>query len=197
MRKFYLPADDLGRKEWLENFSAKIGAYAASFGITPAEVTAIAAYLLMLQYILGIIDSIRSFSQDLTKYKEKLMIAPLGTPLGGPPPIPPTGVAPATMPAGIFTIISGIVKRIKGHAAYTEAIAEDLRIIGADIIDDNSTKKPVVKLSYAVNNPQVKVKKNRTDGFNLYRDLGTGDGFELVGRVTKTTYVDTIPFPRE
>jgi hypothetical protein len=34
------------------------------------------------------------------------------------------------------------VKRIKGYAAYTEAIAEDLRIIGADIIDDNSTKKP-------------------------------------------------------
>jgi hypothetical protein len=53
----------------------------------------------------------------------------------------------------------------------------------------------MVKLSYAVNNPQVKIKKNRTDGFNLYRDLGTGDGFELVGRVTKTTYVDTIPFP--
>jgi hypothetical protein len=195
MRKYYLPAGDLERLEWLENFKGKIGTYAASLGITPGEVSAIAAYYAMLFYILGAMDAFRSFSQDLTKYKDKLMVAPLGTVLGDPPPVPTLAVAPTTVPAGIFTIISGIVKRIKASANYTEAIAEDLRIIGADIIDDNSTKKPVVKLSYDVNNPLIKVKKNRTDGFNLYRDLDTGAGFVLIGRVTKTQYIDTVPFP--
>jgi hypothetical protein len=195
MRKFYLPAGDLDKLEWLGNFNGKIGAYATLLGISVSEVTDIASYHKMLQYILGLIDTIRSYSQDVTKYKNLLIVAPLGTVIGDPPPLPTLLPTPATTAAGIFTIISGIVKRIKGSGNYTEAIGEDLRVIGADIFDDNSTKKPALKLTLDVENPKVKYKKNRTQGINLYRDLGNGDGFKLLIRVNKAEFVDSVPFP--
>ena len=189
MRKHYLPNDDNGRLDWLTNFSSKIGSYAALFGISGAEVTAIAGFLTMLQYILGLIDNIRTFSQDLTKYKEKLMIAPIGTPLGAVPTVT-IGAPPAVTPAGIFTIISGIVQRIKGHNDYTESIGEDLGIIGADIIIDYASLKPVLKISMDVNHPKIKYKKQRTDGINLYADHEDGRGMQFMKFVSKITFVD-------
>lgn len=192
MKKYYLPAGDTARLQWLETFKNKIETYADMFGITDAEVLAIAAYYTMLAYILGLIDSIRNFSQDLTRFKDTLMVAPLGTPLG-PVPTVTIGVAPAAVPAGIFTIISGIVQRIKGSTSYTESIGEDLGIVGADIIIDYASLKPVLKLSPDVNNVKIKYEKKRTDGINLYADHNDGQGMKFFKFITKTTYVDLTP----
>lgn len=194
MKKHYLPSDDNGRLSWLTTFNSKIGGYASTFGISAAEVAAIAAYLLMLQYILGLIEAVRTFSQDLTKYRNKLMIAVIGSSLGDPPTLT-IPAAPATQPAGIFSIISGIVQRIKGHAAYNEAIGEDLGIVGSDIFVDYATVKPVLKITLDVGNPKIKYKKNRTKGINLYCDRDDGKGMLLIKAVTKSTYVDETPLP--
>ena len=129
MKKYYLPAGDNDRLAWLKDFKDKIGGYAALFGISPAEVTAIGTYYTMLAYILRLIESVRKFSQDLTKFKDILMIAPIGTPISAVPTLT-IPAPPAAVPAGIFTIISGIVQRIKGSASYTENIGEDLGIVG-------------------------------------------------------------------
>jgi hypothetical protein len=193
-RKFYLPSDDNGRLAWLLNFSTKIGGYAASLGITPLEVTAIAAYYTMLAYILGIIDQVRAFSQDLTQFKEKLMIAPLGTPLGAVPALT-LAVAPAATPAGIFTIIAGMVKRIKGSANYNTGIGEDLGVIGADIILDFGSMQPDLKITFDVLRPKIKYKKGGTDGLNIYVDRNDGQGIRFLKYVTKTTYIDTEELP--
>lgn len=189
MRKHYLPRGDNARLAWLNNFSSKIGTYAAALGISAVEVTAIGAYYTLLLYILNLIEAIRTFSQDLTKYKEKLMVAVIGSTLGDPPTIT-IPAAPATQPAGIFTILSGIVKRIKGSVNYTEAIGEDLGIIGADIFDDFASVKPVLKISLDVSHPKIKYKKNRTDGINLYGDHADGQGMKFMRFVSKTTFTD-------
>lgn len=189
MKKHYLPFDDQGRLAWLINFNSKIGGYAALFGISAAEVAAIAAYLLMLQYILNLTEAVRTFSQDLTKYKDKLMIAVIGSSLGDPPTLT-IPAPPATQPAGIFSIISGIVQRIKGHNAYTEAFGEDLGIVGDDIFVDYATVKPVLKITLDVGKPKIKYKKNRTKGINLYCDRDDGKGMLFIKTVSKTTFTD-------
>jgi hypothetical protein len=190
MRKFYLPTSDGGRLAWLVNFNSKIGTYADDFGISTTEVTAIGTYLEMLQYILDLSERIRTFSQTLTRYKETLMIAPLGTTLGDVPSIT-IDTPPALTPAGIFTIISGIVQRIKGHADYTESAGEDLGIIGADIIIDYATLKPVLKITLDVNNPKIKYKKQRTNGINLYADHDDGQGMKFMRFISKASFTDT------
>jgi hypothetical protein len=189
MRKQYLPHGEDARQKWLFNFSSKLGAYAAALGISAAEVTAIASYYTMLLYIINLSDGIRKFSQEITKFKKKLMIAVTGSTLG---PVPATTIAaaPPDVPAGIFTLISGIVKRIKGSVNYTDAIGEDLGIIGADIIDDFATAKPVLKITLDVNHPKIKYKKGRTSGMNLYADHDDGSGMVFMRFVAKNTYID-------
>jgi hypothetical protein len=189
MRKHYLPNDDSGRLTWLINFNSKIGTYSRLFGISAAEVTAIGTYLVMLQYILDLIEKVRTFSQNLTKYKDDLMIAPLGTTLGDVPTLTIDAPPPVT-PAGIFTIISGIVQRIKGNAACTESIGEDLGIVGADIIIDYAALKPVLKITMDVNNPKIKYPIKRTDGINLYADHDDGQGMKFMRFISKATFVD-------
>ena len=193
-RKFYLPPGDNARLAWLQNFSSKIGTYAVSLGITPIEVTALAAYYVMFGYILGIIDQVRTFSQDLTKFKEKLMIAALGTPLGAVPSLT-LAAPPPPVPAGIFTIIAGIVKRIKGSTNYNENIGEDLGVIGADIILDFGSMQPDLKITFDVLRPKIKYKKGGTDGLNIYVDRNDGQGIKFLKYVTKTTYIDTAELP--
>jgi len=193
-RKYYLPPDDNGRLSWLANFNAKIGTYAAALGITPAEVTLIGKFFIMLGYILGIIDIVRAFSQDLTKFKEKLMIAPIGTPLGAVPTLT-LAVAPTPTDAGIFTIIAGYVKRIKGNTNYNEGIGEDLGIIGADIILDFGSMQPTLKITFDVERPKIKYKKGGTEGLNIYVDRSDGGGMKFLKYVTKTTYIDTEELP--
>jgi hypothetical protein len=193
-RKYYLPPDDQGRLAWLLNFSTKIGTYAGALGITPLEVTALAAYYTMLAYILGIVEQVRTFGQDLTKFKEKLMIAPIGTPLGAVPTITLAAAPPAT-PSGIFTLIAGMVKRIKGSAAYNENIGEDLGIIGADIIIDFENLQPELRITLDVNSPKLKYKKGGTDGLNIYVDRDDGQGLKFLKYVTKTVYVDDAELP--
>jgi hypothetical protein len=193
-RKYYLPPGDNARLAWLQNFSSKIGTYAASLGITPTEVTAIAAFYVMLGYILGIIDQVRTFSQDLTKFKDTLMAATLGTPLGAVPTLT-LAAAPPAVDAGIFTIIAGMVKRIKGSANYNENIGEDLGVIGADIILDFGSMQPELKITLDVGRPKIKYKKGGTDGLNIYVDRGDGRGIQFLKYVTKTTYIDTAELP--
>ncbi len=189
MRKPYLPQNDNDRLAWLITFSGKIGGFAPSVGITPVEVTAIAGFLAMVQYILDLQDAVRTFGQDITKFKDTLMIAPVGTPIGAVPVIT-IGAAPVATPAGIFTLISGFVKRIKGSASYTESVGEALGIIGADIIDDNSAKKPILAITLDVSNPKIKYTKQRTSGLNLYADHNDGKGMVFMKFVSKTIFID-------
>jgi len=193
-RKYYLPPDDNGRLSWLANFSSKIGNYAALFSITAAELIAIAAYYVMLGYILGIIEQVRTFSQDLTRFKETLMIAALGTPLGAVPTLT-LAAPPPPVDAGIFTIIAGIVKRIKGSTNYNENIGEDLGVIGADIILDFGSMQPELKITFDVLRPKIKYKKGGTDGLNIYVDRADGQGIKFLKYVTQTTYIDTAELP--
>jgi hypothetical protein len=38
-KSYFIPADEPGKLKWLKNFAAKLPTYAATVGITPAEVT--------------------------------------------------------------------------------------------------------------------------------------------------------------
>ncbi len=193
MKKYYLPTGDAERLAWLTNFEGKISGYASGLGITGTEVTDITKYLAMLKYVLSMDDAVITFKQDVTKFKTLLMIAPIGSVLGAVPVLT-LGAAPTITPAGIFTIIAGIVARIKASGNYTEAIGEDLKIIGADIIIDLSGLKPALKLKLEVGNPKIKYKKNRMDGLNLYRD-NDGSGFKFLKFITKATYLDEEALP--
>jgi hypothetical protein len=38
-KSYFIPADEPGKRTWLNNYAAKLPTYAATVGVTPAEVT--------------------------------------------------------------------------------------------------------------------------------------------------------------
>jgi hypothetical protein len=193
-KKYYLPAIESQRVTWLNNFADKISTYAAMFGFTPAEIAKIQAFALMYAYIIGLIESVDTFKQDITKYKNTLSRASFGTPLGAPPTIT-IAAAPATVEAGIFTVVGGYVQRIKGMKnVYTTAIGEDLGIIGDEISFDPDTFKIEIK-GVKWNNEGVKLSfvKGESDGGNIYSRTNGIGSFVKLAFDGESPFIDTRP----
>jgi len=193
-KKFYLPTQEGERVTWLNNFAAKLPAYAAAFGITAAELSIVAAMALIYSFIINLIAQSRAYTQELTQFKNLLSIAPSGSTLGTLPVLTPA-VAPPLTQAGIFTFIGGLVMRIKGTKDfYTPAIGEDLRIIGDEITFDEANFKTTLKGKSLPGNNEISFVKSETDGVNVYsHPVGSTDPnvWEKLAFDTSSPYNDT------
>jgi uncharacterized protein YaiE (UPF0345 family) len=118
-KSYFLPADEPGKLKWLNNFAAKLPTYAATVGVTPAEVTQTTADDAYFAFVVGAQNQHSKTTRDWTAYKNALRS---GTTIGAMPTTPALGVPPTAVPAGIFSRVSALAARIKKHPAYTEAI---------------------------------------------------------------------------
>ena len=68
----YIPSSDNDKAVWLNNFSTKLGTYAASVGVTAAEVTATQKDASLFQYIINLLEVYRQTLKNLTGYKSQV-----------------------------------------------------------------------------------------------------------------------------
>ena len=192
----YLPRRESERVTWLNNFNAKLPGYAPTFGITAAEVAAVKLMAPLYSYIINLIGQSKTFTQDLTKFKNLLSIAAPGATLG-PLPVLTPAAAPALTQAGIFTFISGLVMRIKGtKVAYTDAIGQDLGIIGAETTFDESNYKTTLTGKSMPGSNEISFTKLGVDGENIYsHPIGSTDPnvWEKLAFDSSSPYNDTRP----
>ncbi|MCX7993403.1 MAG: hypothetical protein N2651_07010 [Fimbriimonadales bacterium] len=124
----YLPKTLSGLIVWFANFATKIGGYASTFGLTPAEVTQVQTDRATLELVINGANIRRADAEEWTQFRDTVLFAPLGTPM---PPMPTPG-AVGSLPAGAMASIiprtRALVQRIKAHPNYTRAIGEDLGI---------------------------------------------------------------------
>lgn len=197
MKTKFLPRDEAQRVVWFNNFSSKLkNTYALIFGITIATADKIVAYAAFYAFLIGYLKSSRTLSQDLTKYKDDFFTAPLNTPNGALPVF--TVVPPATIPAeaGVYTIVSGIIQTIKSHAAYTNAIGEDLGIVGDEHDFDETTFKTVLKATVQLDGVKIAFTKKGVEGIHIYSNpLGEFNGttWELLALDLHSPYLDSRP----
>ncbi len=190
-KSYFLPADEPGKLKWLNNFAAKLPAYAATVGVTPAEVTQTTADAAYFAFVVGAHNQHTKTTRDWTAYKTALRS---GTSMGAMPTTPELGMPPAAVPAGIFSRVSALAARIKKHPAYTEPIGQDLGIIGAEQTVDAATMKPVLELTLQAGHPNVGWSKSGMDGIEIWVDRGTG-AFAFLTIDTVPDYLDTAPLP--
>ena len=90
--------------------------------------------------------------------------------------------------------LTALVARIKAHPGYTEAIGQDLDIIGAEQTLDTTNAKPALKLELQAGHPNVKWTKGGFDALEIWVDRGTGT-FVYLATDTIPDYLDTAPLP--
>ena len=134
----------------------------------------------------------KTYTEDLTKFKLRLSRAPLGTNLGPLPVLTPAAAPPAA-DAGIFTIISGFVARMKASQNYTEAIGEDLGIIGDESDFDALTYKPEIKGKSVPGGARVTFTKKGVDGIDFQSRPKGSTTWEKLAFDSQSPYIDTRP----
>jgi hypothetical protein len=175
----------------MNNFATKLASYAATVGVTGGELTNVQADAAYWAYIMDAKNKIATNAQDWTAFKN---VARSGVgPLGAMPVAPVLAAPPAAVPADIIGRNAQLVGRIKKHVGLTEAIAQDLGIIGAEQTVDPTTMKPVLKLSLDAGQPNVGWKKQGMDAIEIQVDRG--QGFVFLAIDTVPDYLDTADLP--
>jgi hypothetical protein len=124
----YLPKSLSQLIVWFANFATKIGGYASTFGLTPAEVTQVQADRLTLELVINGAQIRQTDAQEWTQFRDAVLFAPLGTPMPSMPTPGNVGTLPTGAQASIVPRVRALVQRIKAHPNYTQAIGEDLGI---------------------------------------------------------------------
>ena len=184
---------DAGFNLQLKTFVGKIGTYAATFGLTTAQVNAVKADSLFFDYVLNSMLTMQTFAHGFTKYKSELRHGNVQS-LGALPVIPTLGTAPAAVAADIEARFRTLIQIITKNANYTNAIGQDLGIAGAETTFDPSTGKPLFGIELtAGGHPKLHYIRGDFDGAEIWKDTGTG--FIKLERVTQTAYIDPTPLP--
>lgn len=80
---------------------------------------------------------------------------------------------------------------IKTNADYTDAVGRDFNIIGAEIIFDAKTFKPMLTLRRVSSGVEINFEKSETEGINLYRRIEGETDWRYMARDTHSPYIDT------
>ena len=130
-RKYWLPKAKPAQLLVVQNFRVKLEAYAVQLGLSPAEVT---EALAMCDAIVGAINIAEQCKQSmlaLTQWRDDVLS---GEPLGSaapPAPVFPV-VGATTYERGVLKQFAKLRDQIVSSPGYTQAIGEDLGIIGPE-----------------------------------------------------------------
>jgi len=188
----FLPRTEPGKRKWINNWDPKLATYAPDVGVTPAEVTQAAADALFFNYVCDAHDQHNKTTRDWTAFKNA---AASGNTMGSLPTTPALPTAPPTVPPNIFGRNVALALRIKQHPNYTEAMGQDLGIIGAEQTTDYTSLKPSLKIILQAGHPIIGWRKQGMDSLELWVDRGDGKGFVFLAIDTVPGYTDTAALP--
>ena len=188
-KAYFIPSDDQNKCLWLSNFAAKLPTYAAIVGVSAAEVAAAPADNLFFAFVCDATNKFKKYTQDWTSYKNALRNGPAIRDLPTAPSIV-NGAAP--VPADVFGRASALGSRMKKHPAYTDAIGQDLGLIGAEQTVDLVNIKPSLKVQMQAGHSNLLWTKQGMDGIEFWVDRSNGT-FAFLAIDTMPDYLDTAP----
>ncbi len=194
-KTYYLPKDDSGKAALLEHFRDTIPGYSAVLGLPAADLSAQAADAAYFRWLVNECLSSRAYAQAITAWRDSLRDG--DTPASPQAPVPPSAPAPAAVPTGIVPRFLALVKRIKGHPAYTEAVGESLKLVGDEAAGpDAETAQPdLTGAKVVADGVRIPWKKGAFDGIRIEVDRADGKGWTFLAIDTRPDYADTEPFP--
>ena len=179
---------------WTGNFRNKINNYRVVAGYSTGDISAVQADCDRLSYLLDTVQAAaKSFAQAITAHI-KLMEDGPGSVLVAIP-----GFALPTDPAAPDNVLPGALKRLfafianlKTRPAYTEAMGQDLGIIGATVTV-NPDGVPTVKATAKSSEVVINFSKDGHLGVLVQSQVGTETEWATIAIDTSDPYNDTRP----
>ncbi len=192
-KKDYLPTSLADRNVWFINFVAKLKTHEKTLGISATLMAIIIADGLAINYTLSLVEAANASLGTMLAFRDNLFNGPVGTiaapfPVFTTPANPPAAVIP-----GIFPRTRQTVRSIKANPACTQAIQEDLGIVGEDTTVDFDNVKPKLKAKYSGGKVDGKYMKKGATGALIESKRGDETEFSFLVMVTKTTFTDKRP----
>jgi len=198
----YYPVRNADQAAWLVNWCNKLPGYAVALGLTPAQSAAAVADALWLVYVLQAwLGAIRTWTVACTNASTAaqtgdgtaLCVLPVFT-----PPALPVGGTPVN--TGALNRIFAIVQIIKDGNGCTDAIANDLGIVGSvQPAPDLAAIIPVFTLNRIPTGVNVNWGWGGNSAFldmiELQVDRNDGKGYMLLAYDTTPGYIDSYPQP--
>lgn len=199
-RQAYYPVRVADQILWLENLRNKLGGHAATLGLPAGKSDAAIADARWLVYTLGSwLPAVREWQKSCTAAAEAAQSGEGAAALVLPvfvPPVLPAGVVPCL--PGALNRIFNTIGDIKASDTYTDAIGQDLGLIGAaKTPPDLTSLQPQIKVSLSGN--KVELDWN-WGGNSAYLDqcelqVDRGTGWQVLTFDTTPGYTDSTPFP--
>ena len=190
----YLPRTIALRLAWLNAFNTKLAAYMTTFQLPAGAATALANDLAMLSYVFAIQLLLTQNLKDVNAYLTRISDNPdngVNDPL---PVIAALPTAPSTLiHDGIFQRVRALVRRIKGHPNYTNAIGADLGIVGPSITVEFVTPPVAVAKTDGDFTIQIDWKKGKASGVIIQSRRGGETAWTQIGSDTASPFIDSRP----
>lgn len=193
----YITQGNVGFSDQLNTTRNAIAGYAATLGLTPAQVASLAADAAYYAHVLEIGTVLKNASRQASSWAEIIRDGGAAPPTGAPvQPIFPAAVPPVA--PGVESRFRALVRQIKASTAYNDSIGKALGIEGSTQSDmDETTITP--ELTLTIVGGQVRVgwgwqgHGNKLDMIEIHVNRGTG--YTLLTFDTTPNYTDTTPFP--
>ena len=195
MPNTYLPSGEQERALWLTNFAKKLDSYVTVLGLTSASAAAVVADAAYYSWTIQVLLLYRDYAQAWTAFKNDLSA---GTQLGAAPPVPNIPVAPTAVAPNILGRLGKLVATIKNAPGYTDAIGQDLGIVGPEASKSPAALedlKPVLVLALIAKGLNIGWTKQGNRRLNLWLEVDRGDGagWVFLALDTEPDYIDTRP----
>jgi hypothetical protein len=137
--------------------------------------------------------AVRAFSQAATAYVQSALSGPGGTPESWPGFTAPATTATPQAPGTLTRVLTFVEDKIKTADGYTQAIGEDLRVIGAAVGPVNPDATPEAGAEVRGGEVLIKFKKSRHAGVWIEGQVGAETDWTYLAIDTSSPYNDSRP----
>lgn len=164
----FIPPTDGEKVPWLENYKTKLTTLGPTIGVSAGDITATNT---------SITNYITAFNSLVTKRAEAQALT--------------TSVRADER--SLFGTLRTQIGTFKRNSAYTEAIGEELQVIGTNGAFDPLTFKPKFKATVLPGGVLIDFIKGESSGVNIYCRLKGQTTWKFVARDTNSPYEDFSP----
>lgn len=190
----FIDTTDEGFKTQLNTFCGKVDTHSTTLGLAAADVTSIKADNTFFGYVFDSLNVFKTFSQNMTAYKDLLRYGKNDDVLPAFPTIPTLPVAPAAVLANIQKRFARLIQDCVNSSNYTKSIGEDLGIEAPSTPFDPNTGKPKFKIEFSSGgHPNLIWVKGKFQGVEIWKDTGTG--WQKLDKDFSPDYIDKSQLP--